>query len=250
MHHRITGLTLYISGVGLIGLLLNLYGLWSLLPILGTANFWLLMGLAVVAATATTSSRFSEETGITYHVVPAVSLAASATLGLFAGVLISTTAFLAVWLTKPRSDEWKKNLRQLVFNVGSDSLTVFVTSATLIWLQVQMAGWGWAVQLLPWFLASAIYEAINGGLLVGVLRLQHGAEFKTFETWKEMQWSAGLGITIVALGGSILAFAMATYDWQGILVFFFPILLSAYAFRLYISNVREYMENLESIVDE
>ncbi|MCB9151566.1 MAG: hypothetical protein H6641_22660 [Caldilineaceae bacterium] len=43
-------------------------------------------------------------------------------------------------------------------------------------------------------------------------------------------------------------FASWNYDWVGIVIFFLPIVLSAYAFRLYVRQMQSHLDNLEQIV--
>jgi signal transduction histidine kinase len=47
-----------------------------------------------------------------------------------------------------------------------------------------------------------------------------------------------------------LAFSFRQLGWVGIAIFFLPLVLSAYAFRLYVSQMQAHMDNLENIVSE
>src|SRR4030095_11543585 len=53
-----------------------------------------------------------------------------------------------------------------------------------------------------------------------------------------------------ALPICLIALAITRYDALGIVVFYLPIVLSAYAFRLYVKQMQEHMENLENIVKD
>ena len=53
---------------------------------------------------------------------------------------------------------------------------------------------------------------------------------------------------MLALGGGTLAYALQTYEWLGVTIFFLPIILSAYAFRLYVRQMQTHLNNLEQIV--
>ena len=107
--------------------------------------------------------------------------------------------------------------------------------------------WG---QTIPWFGAALLYEEINLWLLIGVLRLQHGSEIKILEMWREDRWASQISILVLAMGGATLAYAIQNYNQIGIIIFFLPIILSAYAFRLYVSQMQEHMEQLEQMVQD
>lgn len=50
--------------------------------------------------------------------------------------------------------------------------------------------------------------------------------------------------------GRFLAYSFQQLGWIGVTVFFLPLVLSAYAFRLYVSQMQSHMDNLENIVAE
>jgi signal transduction histidine kinase len=83
-----------------------------------------------------------------------------------------------------------------------------------------------------------------------MLRLQYGKEFRIFTVWKENAWAIPIGILITSVGGGFLAFSYYQLGWVGISIFFLPLVLSAYAFRLYVSQMQAHMDNLENIVAE
>jgi signal transduction histidine kinase len=89
---------------------------------------------------------------------------------------------------------------------------------------------------------------LNLWLLIGILRLQHGPKISPWQLWLENRWASSIDVIVMSVGGGLLAFAVARYDSLGILIFFLPIFLSAYAFRLYVRQMQAHMDHLEEIV--
>ncbi|MFN8439521.1 MAG: HAMP domain-containing sensor histidine kinase [Caldilineaceae bacterium] len=211
-------------------------------------DFCLLLILAILTAFTTSTVKVGDSS-ITYAVDPIVSFAAIPTFGASAAIVIKTLVTISTWLIKRRNPQtWKKNWQQLVFNSGMHAIATFA-AAVIFW-----ATRGWfgddtlALQILPWIPAALVYDQVNLWLLIGVLRLQQGATIHFREIWREEIWATQLFVITYAVGGGLLAFAIQRYDRLGIVIFFLPILLSAYAFRLYVRQMQAHMDNLEQIV--
>ena len=214
-------------------------------------TFLLLVTFAAFSAIVTTSMPLKSDSGITYHIGSAVSIAAVPIFGAGGAVLIATTQGVVGWLAKPTDDKtWKKTWRQLAFNLGMDAIAIFVASHLLLFIRKGLGVdtfWG---ESIPWLIVAMIYTEVNQWLLIGVLRLQHGPTFNIWEMWRTDRWSAQIDILLMAVGGGLLAFAMQHYDWLGVIIFFLPIALSAYAFRLYIRQMQAHLNNLDQIIHD
>ncbi len=222
------------------------------IPFVGMpTTFLLLVTFAAFSAIVTTSMPLKSDSGITYHIGSAVSIAAVPTFGVGGAVLIATTQGVVGWLAKPTDDKtWKKTWRQLAFNLGMDAIAIFVASHLLLFIRKGLGVdtfWG---ESIPWLIVAMIYTEVNQWLLIGVLRLQHGPTFNIWEMWRTDRWSAQIDILLMAVGGGLLAFAMQHYDWFGVIIFFLPIALSAYAFRLYIRQMQAHLNNLDQIIHD
>lgn len=246
---RPTLYTIYLVIISLLGLLLLLWGLAQFSVYPSKRDFVLLVLLAAVSAIATTSLSVSDKVGITYHIGSVISLAAVPSFGVAAAAVIAATEDLCTWLIKPANEKtWRKSFRQLGFNTGMHAIAVFCAGGVLLLLRQWLGAntlWGGT---LPWLPAAVVYEEVNLWLLIGVLRLQHGAEINPWVIWKEDRWASYISLVVLALGGGTLAFAIQHYDWLGIAIFFLPIILSAYAFRLYVAQMQTHLDNLEQIV--
>jgi signal transduction histidine kinase len=77
--------------------------------------------------------------------------------------------------------------------------------------------------------------------------LQHGAS--PLEIWHDQKWAVPINIAVTGFGGGILALAVQESGPLGVIIFFMPILLSAYSFRLYVKRTEEERTKLEELVE-
>lgn len=246
---KVTLYRLYLGVVSLLGFCLVGWGVAQLPAYEPLLNFILLFVLAVISPFGATARE--KNYSITYAIGPAIALAAIPFYGLAAAGVIFAGFNICIWLIKPKDQTtWKKSGVQLAFNNGMHAIAILTAGAPLLlmrdWLGPETV-WG---QTLPWLPAALIYEEANLWLLIGILRLQHGPRIKPLEVWKTDRWASQISIAVLALGGGFLAFALQRYQWMGILVFYVPIVLSGYAFQLYVRQMQTHMDNLEQIVAE
>ena len=243
--------SLYLASISLVGALLVGSGLIQIPTFTPKLNFFLLIGLAMVAQLMTTSTRLTNKAGITYEVSNAIGIAAAPLFGLSASAVIITASNLSMWLIKSTDDAtWKKSWRQLFFNTGMQSIAIFVAGWVLLTLRNWLEANTFLGETIPWLASAIVYGQVNLWLLIGILRLQHGSEMNPWKMWVENLWALSIDVLVMSVGGGLLALAVGQYDWVGTLIFFLPILLSAYAFRLYVSQMKAHMDNLESIIEE
>ncbi len=239
----------YLTSISAAGILLVVWGLTQIPSYEPRLNFLILVLLAAVAAFTTTSAAVSEDSGITYTIGPVIGLAAVPFFGIGAATVIFAIFNLCVWLVKPTdSATWKKSWSQLAFNTGMYCIAIVISGQVLLITRNALGADTLLGQTLPWIPAAYIFEELNTWILIGILRLQNGSTIKPLEIWAENLWSTQLGTLVAALGSLILAYAIQYYDWKGIMLFFVPTLLSAYAFRLYTRQMQAHLDNLENIV--
>ena len=251
--HQISGLLDYrlyhfmVSGTG--GLLI-LWGIWQIHQAGQWTDFLLLFSLAFLATLTTTTVRIGDSS-ITYSIDPIVSFAVIPIFGIGPAIVIKAGATFGLWLIKERDAlTWKKSWTQVTFNNGMHSLALFAAGGVLLTLHQLLADVPLLTALGPWLPAAIIYDQVNLWLLIGIIYCQNRAATTPLAIWREEWWSTQLFVLSYAIGGGLLAFAIAHYDQLGIVIFFLPVLLSAYAFRLYTKQMERYTENLEAIVAE
>ncbi len=246
---RLTPYKLYLIGVSILGFTLVGWGIVQLPAYEPKLNFILFLALSAASAFASTSVPVSEKAGITYQIGAAISLAAVPMFGMTAGPMITAVEAFSTWLFKPKHETtWKKSGAQLAFNTGMCTIAIFVAGLVLLLLRKWLGPdtiWGITV---PWIPAALVYAEVNLWLLIGILRLQHGPQIHPLEIWREERWATQIDVAVLALGGGVLSFAGQHYNRLGIAIFFLPIALSAYAFRLYVRQMQSHMDNLEQIV--
>lgn len=240
----------YLVSISVIGAILLVIGVVQFPGYPAKPLFLLLVGLAATAAVLTTSVQV-EKSGITYSVGPVVSMAVIPGWGPVAATLVSTGFGLCLWLLKRRDQHtWKKSGIQLAFNNGMHAIG-FLLGGSVLGYTSSLLGkeniWG---QTLPWLLSALVYDEVNIWLLIVVLRLQHGPTIRPLTMWREDRWASQISVLVLALGGGILAYAIEHYTVEGVIIFYLPVVLSAYAFRLYVGQMQEHMNNLENIVAE
>lgn len=241
----------YLVGVSLVGLCLAGFGVTQFAHYAPQSSLVLLLLLTIVSTFVSTSVSVSDRAGITYQIGSTISLAAVPIFGLTVGPMIAALDNLTLWVIKPKNDTtWKKSGAQLAFNTGMSAVAIYCSGMVLLllrnWLGPESI-WGLT---LPWIPAAIVYSEVNLWLLIGILRLQHGPQIQLLVIWREERWSTQIDVAVMALGGGVLSYAVAHYNWLGVAIFFLPIALSAYAFRLYVGQMQAHMNNLEQIVQE
>ena len=239
LYHRV------VSGMGA---LLVLWGLGQVYQRGFWFDFLLLLALAFLATLTTSTVRLGESS-ITYSIDPIVSFAVIPLLGIGAAIVIKAGATFGLWLVKEKDAvTWKKSWAQVTFNNGMHSLALLAAGLLLLALRDALGAVTLLAEFVPWLPAAIVYDQVNLWLLLGILYCQNPATANPLATWRSEWWATQLFVLSYAIGGALLAFAIAHYDRLGIVIFFLPVLLSAYAFRLYVKQMAQYTDNLEATV--
>ncbi|MCP5097655.1 MAG: HAMP domain-containing histidine kinase, partial [Chloroflexi bacterium] len=242
---------IYLFAVAFLGMIPVIVGIVNLPNYTPITTFLLLSALAIVAQNVTTSVPIAGKAGITYAIGHTITLATVVVYGPAAAALIEGISSLAQWLIqRPDKTTWKRNWQQLGFNTGMFTISVYLAGWILIGLRNWLGAGTILGETIPWLISAFANIQINLFLLVAILYLQQKQEVNPFQLWRENLWASQINIMITAVGSAILAFAIMHYDWIAILVFFLPIVVSAYAFRLYVNQMKAHMDNLENIIDE
>ena len=241
---------LYLLAVTIAGLIIVIWGLYQIPGMVAKSTLFLTICLAIFTNVFATSATVSDESMV-IEVGTAVTLAIIPLFGPSAAAVSAAACSLGIWLIFPsKQNSKKRNWEQLGFNAGMFSLAMF-TAGIIFNVARQLLGVNtFAGQIIPWLLAAIVYDQLNFWMLMGIIRLKQGAGVKPSAIWLENLWALPINIIILSVGGGVLAFAATQLGLLGIVVFFLPIVLSAYAFRLYVNHMQEHMNNLENIVAE
>lgn len=236
---------LYLWTVGILGSALVVWSL-ALIPAYRPNNIFFLLIVLAVAAQLTATTLVEKD--VTVEVSTAVSMAVVSLYGPVAASLVAACAATSVILDTLRREwpGWHRAVERVIFNIGMVTTAIFTAGSLFQITQNALGADTIAGQTLPWFLAAIINDQINLWLLIGLLHLQSDAN--PVEIWQAHRWAIPINVLVMSVGGGVLAFAVNQFNILGIAIFFLPIVLSAYSFRLYVNQTKKQMEHLEELV--
>lgn len=244
---RLEPFQVYGACVSVLGIALLLWSLTRLT--LSDAAVLLFIVLSIVAELTSTENlapqlNFSMSTSLTF--------ASLLLFGPSPTVLVAITGGLVTTLVmhKRRARSGRAPLWQRIpFNMAGLGLPVPIAGVVYILAGGTIGEVALLSNLLPMVLAAATYELANAGLIIGVVSLQTGQP--ALKIWRQnLSWSTPMAILSMVVGGGALAVGYQIAGILGVAVFFLPLVLTAYAFRLYVEQTRAQMARLEEIVTE
>lgn len=222
----------------------------TLLAIAYYENAWrtlfLFALLGVIAEAAHVKLFVKSQSAISLGFV--VAIAAIVTLGPWAGVLTHLTSGLAtvaprVLWGRQRKTGLKSSLGKFLFNIN-----MWVLSSASAGLLYVMLGGTTGIttwySFLPLSIAVMTNAVVNMGLLILLISLKtqrHPLQI-WFEDW---QWAMPITVSSGIVGGAALATAYTVGGPMGLSFFLLPVLATGYAFRMYLHNLRSYVDQLE-----
>lgn len=236
---------IYLTVISVLGLFLVI---WSIvqLPAYDPLLLFILLLLLAVASQITSTSLVGGN--VTVEVSTAVSLAVVSLYGTTAAGLVAASAVTAVALPSLRTNwpGWKRAAERIGFNIGMSTIAIVAAGLIFLITQTALNGIPILAATIPWLAAAIVHDQVNLWLLIGLLHLQN--KIPPMEIWLEHRWAIPINVLVMSVGGGILAIAVQQFNFLGIAIFFLPIVLSAYSFRLYVSKTRLQMEHLEELV--
>lgn len=193
---------------------------------------------------------FSSMRGSRVSAAAIISLAGMLTFGPLPGALINTACGLAASLVSAFANRGKDGsgraslMRRSSFNIGMLTISTTLAGYTYTAFGGLVGDPIHLSNTLPLFIAVLVSEASNILLLLGVITLQTGQP--PMQVWEQnLRW----GVPISVVGGGLGSFAVAVAHNQfgllGLALFFLPIVAIGYSFRLYMTNMRTYVNRLE-----
>jgi signal transduction histidine kinase len=243
---RFTKRNVYLSLVCLTGLVLVVWGMIQIPTYDNLPIFFLLLLLAIASQLTATSL---VDSNVTVEVSSAVSLSVVALYGVSAGVVVVAIAMVALSLISLRQNwpGWRGASERIGFNMGMSAIAIFIAGLLFHALADPFQSASILVAFIPWVIAAIVYDQLNLWILIVLLHLQMGA--KPLDIWKEHRWAIPINVLVMSAGGGILALAVQQFGLLGIAIFFLPIVLSAYSFRMYVNKAKKQLEQLEELVE-
>ena len=232
----------FLSAIGVI-----LVG-WGLTQVPRLDNLFIFGLLLVLAVLVQTTMTYVIRGTNSVSVEMAISLASIPLFGFRAAILIAAAAAFSGWILSLQVDNppWRHAIERLGVNVGMHSISLFLAGLVFEWA----VGWLGSNVILqdtvPWLLAAVTADQVNLWLLLGIIYLAHGVQ--PLETWRENLWAVPINVMVMTIGGGVLAYSVREMGALGIVAFFLPIILSAYAYRYIVWNAKKQMMELEDLV--
>ncbi|MEJ2746818.1 MAG: HAMP domain-containing sensor histidine kinase [Anaerolineae bacterium] len=235
----------YLTIISSLGVVLVVWGIIRV-PTYDPLLLFTLLLLLAIASQITSTSLVGGN--ITVEVSTAVSLAVVSLYGTTAAGLVAASAVTAVTIPSLRKiwPGWKGAAERIGFNIGMSTIAIVAAGGVFHLTSIALQEYTILAATIPWLLAAIVHDQVNLWLLIGLLHLQN--KIPPLEIWLEHRWAIPINVLVMSVGGGILAIAVQQFNFLGIAIFFLPILLSAYSFRLYVSKTRLQMEQLEELV--
>ncbi len=243
-------LQVYIACVSALGIGLLV---WSITQSSLVWSKILIFAVLVLLAELATSEVIAPE--MAFSMSTAVGFASLLLFGSFSAAIVGAMGGLITTLVKEINDRRQGRprgaplLQRILFNMAVFSLPVALAGVVYILLGGSSDNLTSLSNLLP-AIASAIFvEFMNAILVVGAVSFQIGKP--VFEIWKQnVSWAIPISILGMVIGGGGLALGYQIADVIGLIVFFLPIVMTTYAFRLYVRQTKSQMAHLEQVVAE
>jgi signal transduction histidine kinase len=141
-------------------------------------------------------------------------------------------------------------LQRVLFNMAAHGLAAPVAGGVYLLTGGRIGDLAVFSNLLPMILAAVTFRIVNSGLVVGVVSLQTGQP--ALQVWRRnMSWiSTPIDLLGMVLGGGGMALGYQIAGILGAGVFFLPLVLTIYAYRLYTAPTKAQMARLEQIIAE
>lgn len=235
----------YSTLLSLLGATLVIGGLIQIPTYSPLVTFLLLIILAVAAKSTTTHLI---QGSALVAVNSAISLSAVPAYGPFAAALVAAAAELSLWLISIRTDkpDWKRASERLGVNVGMNSIAIFLGGLVFLGTTNLLGEQTFLGQTIPWLLAAVIADQVNLWLLSIIVFLTQ--EVNPVAVWLKNRWAIPINVLTMSLGGGLLHVTIGQFSFLGIAIFFLPIILSAYAYRVIANNNKRQLEELEGLV--
>ena len=242
---------LYVWLISIIGVSLGGFALYAIVGVRPPLSFWLLIVLVIFSPYAAQTLPFIGKSGITYSISGVLIVASIPLFGIHAAVILETISMISLSIIKTTGDQTiGKRISILLFNIGMGVTSIFAAAQAYVLLGGAISSTNYLQQILIWLVVAILYDQLNMAIVLGVLRLQHGNAFSPMDMWRKNNWATIVHVANIFMIGGVFVLAVDTYGAMGVATFFMPVLLTAFAFRVYVTQTKEQMSNLESIIAE
>lgn len=199
--------------------------------------FWSVLGIV------TESLGIILPSGAAVSVSFAISLAAIIVDGPLIAALVSGAGY-AFRIRKIDGDNYSHIFNtpvyKTIFNVSQGIITTGLTGLAFTFV----GGIPGKFSLLPTLIAIPVYTLVNSAVLAELLALLNKQHFINI-WWNHIK---GIVPSLMAVGtlGIIIALAYLSYSYGAVLLFFGPLLLARFSFKLYVDMRNMYIETIQA----
>jgi signal transduction histidine kinase len=245
---RFDAVHIYSMAISGLGVALLLYSL-SYVPLF-PRSILLFVGLVILAELTTSEALISE---MTFSMSSAVCFASLLLYGISPAVLVAMAGAIATTLLTHfrRSGPERAPLlyRRILFNMADCGLAIVAAGSVYLLMGGRIGQAISMSNLVPLVLATVAYELVNSWLVIVVVSLQTSQP--AFQIWRQnVSWAMPINLVSMAVGGGALAVGYQIAGMLGVGVFFLPLAMTIYAFRLYVRQTKAQMAHLEEIIAE
>lgn len=237
----------YTSFFSILGFLI-IYDSWLHLPA-DRIGLLLYIGLGVTTELLSVEL-FANMRGSRVSAAAIISTAGILTFGPLPAALINAACGLASSFVGYYSHRGKEStgrapfIQRSLFNIGMLTVSTALAGFSFVILGGTVGNPLLISNAVPLVSAVVASEAINILILIGVIVLQTGQPIK--QIWNQnFRWGIPISISSGVLGSMMIAVSNLRFGMLGLSLFFLPILAVGYSFRLYMSNMRVYVNRLE-----
>ena len=241
--HMLQVYTACVSALGIVLLLTSIVQAPALLP-----GLLLFVGLVIIAELTSSASLQPQ---VLFSMSSAVTFAALLLFGPLAASLVAIIGGLVITFVTEFSSPRQKTpfYQRALFNMAALGVAIFVAGCVYILAGGTIGEVARRSNILPILLAAITAEFSNANLIIGAVAIQ--TRRSVYQIWKQnVSWAVPINILTMIVGGGGLAIGYQIAGLLGLGVFFLPIALTIYAFRLYVGQTRAQMNRLEEIIAE
>jgi signal transduction histidine kinase len=247
---RLDPLHIYTACISGIGFGFFFWSLSRSLPI--PSGILLFIGLVALAELTTSVSLQPQ---ILFSMGSAVAYGALLLFGPIHASLVAMAGGFIITLVRDLSNRRQGRaagapfLQRALFNMSAFALAVVVAGGIYILGRGRIGQIGLLSNLVPMMMAATTVEFANAAIVVGAVSLQTGQP--PFAVWKQnVSWAVPINILSMLVGGGALALGYQILGLLGVGAFFVPLVLTIYAFQLFVRQTKAQMVQMEDIIAE
>ena len=134
-----------------------------------------------------------------------------------------------------------------IYNASQSILCAGLSGILYIYIQSNFSYLGVAGDTIALVITVVAYVILNTSIMTFLIRFLKGG--KILEIWRDNFKGVFLNAAAIGLLGIIVAFAYNNYGIGSVVLFFVPLLLARYSFKLYVDMRKNYMETVKALIN-